>query len=412
MEWDGSRRRARCRPTRPSRPAAPIPGHFQRPASTRTTASFTGASCTGRSWCNRKGVGSGTTRWIRRFGSHRRVPLPTPHSPFFAVPLFPPPSGSRPMRCALLLAAVLAVPLAAQQPLPPIRGFPRDALAAEVRLEQTLRAVPNRDTLRAQMRDLSAIPHEAGTERSRAVARTVELVGPERFVAQLKEPALPDDPTSGQTDQLPTFNAYSPDGDATGELVYVNYGIPEDYHVLDSLGISVKGKIVIARYGNSWRGIKPKVAAEHGAIGCLIYSDPRDDGFFEDDIYPKGPMRPWQGVQRGSVMDMPIHPGDPLSPGWASVAGGQRLTLAEATTIEKIPVLPISYGDAMPLLRNLSGPVAPERWRGALPITYHIGGGPARVHLAVSFDWKTRPLYDVIATIRGSTDPDQWVIYG
>ncbi len=344
------------------------------------------------------------------------------------------------MRCALLLAAVLAVPLAAQQPLPPIRGFPRDALAAEVRLEQTLRAVPNRDTLRAQMRDLSAIPHEAGTERSRAVAerilarfkafgldahietfealmprpvtRTVELVGPERFVAQLKEPALPDDPTSGQTDQLPTFNAYSPDGDVTGELVYVNYGIPEDYHVLDSLGISVKGKIVIARYGNSWRGIKPKVAAEHGAIGCLIYSDPRDDGFFEDDIYPKGPMRPWQGVQRGSVMDMPIHPGDPLSPGWASVAGGRRLTLAEATTIEKIPVLPISYGDAMPLLRNLSGPVAPERWRGALPITYHIGGGPARVHLAVSFDWKTRPLYDVIATIRGSTDPDQWVIYG
>jgi len=344
------------------------------------------------------------------------------------------------MRCALLLAAVLAAPLAAQQPLPPIRGFPRDALAAEVRREQTLRAVPSRDTLRAQMRDLSAVPHEAGTERSRAVAerilarfkafgldahievfealmprpvsRTVELVGPERFVAQLKEPAIPDDPTSGQTDQLPTFNAYSPDGDVTGDLVYVNYGIPEDYHVLDSLGISVKGKIVIARYGNSWRGIKPKLAAEHGAIGCLIYSDPRDDGYFEDDIYPKGPMRPWQGVQRGSVMMMEINPGDPLSPGWASVPGGRRLTIDQAKTLEKIPVLPISYGDAMPLLRNLGGPVAPERWRGALPITYHIGGGPARVHLAVSFDWKTRPLYDVIATIRGATDPDQWVIYG
>ncbi|HEY6809467.1 MAG TPA: transferrin receptor-like dimerization domain-containing protein [Gemmatimonadales bacterium] len=344
------------------------------------------------------------------------------------------------MRSASFLALVLAAPLAAQQSLPPIRGFPRDALAAEVRREQALRAVPNRDTLRAQMRDLSAVPHEAGTERSHAVAerilarfkafgldahietfealmprpvsRTLELVGPERFVAQLKEPALPDDPTSGQTDQLPTFNAYSPDGDVTGELVYVNYGIPEDYHVLDSLGISVRGKIVIARYGNSWRGIKPKLAAEHGAIGCLIYSDPRDDGYFEDDIYPKGPMRPWQGVQRGSVMMMETHPGDPLSPGWASVPGGRRLTIAEATTIEKIPVLPISYGDAMPLLRNLGGPVAPERWRGALPITYHIGGGPARVHLAVSFDWKTRPLYDVIATIRGATDPDQWVIYG
>ena len=336
----------------------------------------------------------------------------------------------------LLLGAGTA---AAQQPA--IRGFPADALATEAALEARARAVPDPDTVRVNIRLLSSFPHEAGTERSRRVAETIlarfksfgldahieelealmprpvsrvlELVGPERFTATLKEPALPEDSTSGQTDQLPTFNAYSPDGDVTGDLVYVNYGVPDDYKVLDSLGISVKGKIVIARYGGAWRGIKVKVAAEHGAIGCIIYSDPREDGYFDQDVYPQGPMRPWEGVQRGSVMDMPLYPGDPLSPGWGSVPGDpHRLSLAEATTIEKIPVLPISYGDALPLLRNLGGPVAPERWRGALPITYHLGSGPARVHLAVSFDWKTRPLYDVIATIPGATDPDQWVIYG
>ncbi|MGD0993817.1 MAG: transferrin receptor-like dimerization domain-containing protein [Gemmatimonadales bacterium] len=339
----------------------------------------------------------------------------------------------------ILLALPLHAQTAPSNP-PPVRGFPPPLLADELAREASLRAVPNADTLRAQLIALSTVPHEAGTERSHHVAemilarfrsfgldasieqfealmprptsRSLELVGPEQYVALLKEPALSEDPTSGQTDQLPTFNAYSPDGDVTGDLVFVNYGIPDDYRVLDSLGISVRGKIVIAKYGESWRGIKPKVAAEHGAIGCLIYSDPKDDGYFVDDVYPKGPMRPWQGVQRGSVMDMPLYPGDPLSPGWASRPGSRRLTIAEAQTIEKIPVLPISYGDALPLLRNLGGPVAPEAWRGALPITYHIGPGPGQVHLAVSFDWKTRPLYDVVARIPGSVYPDQWVIWG
>jgi N-acetylated-alpha-linked acidic dipeptidase len=321
-----------------------------------------------------------------------------------------------------------------------VRGFPPALLGDELAREAEFMAVPNADTLRAQLIALSAVPHEAGTERSHHVAemilarfrafgldasieqfealmprpvdRALELVAPERYVAELREPALGEDPTSGQTDQLPTFNAYSPDGDVTGDLVFVNYGVPDDYRVLDSLGVSVRGKIVIAKYGGSWRGIKPKVAAEHGAIGCLIYSDPRDDGYYVDDVYPKGPMRPWQGVQRGSVMDMPLYPGDPLSPGWASKPGSRRLAIAEARTIEKIPVLPISYGDALPLLRNLGGPVAPEAWRGALPITYHIGPGAAKVHLTVKFDWQTRPLYDVIARIPGSVYPDQWVIWG
>ncbi|HET7321247.1 MAG TPA: M28 family peptidase, partial [Longimicrobiaceae bacterium] len=337
------------------------------------------------------------------------------------------------------LALVLgASPLLAQQA--PIRGFPADALAEQAQREARARAIPNADTLRQQMLLLSERPHEAGTERSRAVAeailarfrsyglpaeierfealmprpvsRTLELVGPERYTAVLKEPALPEDKDSDDANQLPTYNAYSADGDVTAELVYVNYGIPEDYEVLDSLGISVKGKIVIARYGHSWRGIKPKVAAEHGAVGCLIYSDPEDDGYYVDDVYPKGPMRPWQGVQRGSVMDMPTYPGDPLSPGWASEEGSRRLSMDEAKTLEPIPVLPISYGDALPLLRNLTGPVAPEDWRGALPITYHVGPGAAKVHLAVKFDWETRPLYDVIATIPGATMPDEWVVYG
>ena len=342
----------------------------------------------------------------------------------------------------LFIFVCLGGTLAAQQPAPaPVRGFPADALATQWKWETAARAVPNPDSVRVNIRLLSAVPHEAGTERSRHVAetilarfksfgldahieqfealmprpvsRTLELLGPERYTAVLKEPALPEDSTSGQPDQLPTFNAYSADGDVTGDLVYVNYGVPDDYKVLDSLGISVKGKVVIARYGGSWRGIKVKVAAEHGAVGCIIYSDPRDDGYFDQDVYPRGPMRPELGVQRGSVMDMPQYPGDPLSPGWASVPGDtHRLTIAQATTIEKIPVLPIGYGDALPLLRQLTGPVAPESWRGALPITYHVGSGPARVHLAVSFEWKTRPLYDVIATIPGASAPDQWVVYG
>jgi len=341
----------------------------------------------------------------------------------------------------LVVGLTLVAPLAAQQSITSIRGFPSSQLAEQARREAIARAVPSRDTLRALVRAMSAVPHEAGTDRSRHVAelllarfkamgfdarieqfeawmprpvsRTIELVAPERYTAGLREPVLAQDPTTGQTtDQLPTYNAYSADGDVTAELVYVNYGRPEDYRVLDSLGISVRGKIAIARYGQSWRGIKPKVAAEHGAIGCIIYSDPKEDGYFVGDVYPSGSMRPGTGVQRGSVMDMPVYPGDPLSPGWGSVAGGRRLAPSEAVTLLKIPVLPIGYDDAVPLLRAMKGPVAPESWRGALPITYHIGPGASTVHLAVRFDWQSRPLYNVIATVRGARFPDQWVIYG
>jgi N-acetylated-alpha-linked acidic dipeptidase len=242
--------------------------------------------------------------------------------------------------------------------------------------------------------------------------RVLELLEPTQFRAKLQEPVLAADPTSNQTsEQLPTYNAYSIDGDVTAPLVYVNYGNRDDYDQLDRLGVSVKGAIVIARYGEGWRGIKPKVAGEHGAIGCIIYSDPRGDGYFHGEDYPEGGWRPREGVQRGSVMDTD-YPGDPLTPGVGAVPGAKRLAIKEAKTITKIPVLPISYADALPFLSALHGPIAPESWRGALPITYHIGPGPARVHLKVVSNWDTKPVNDVIATLRGSADPDQWVIRG
>jgi len=234
-----------------------------------------------------------------------------------------------------------------------------------------------------------------------------------KFVAKLEEPALKEDPTSNQkSEQLPTYNAYSKDGDVTGELVYVNYGAPADYEVLESMGVSVKGKIVLARYGQTWRGIKPKVAGEHGAIGCLIFSDPKDDGFANGTTFPDGPMRPADGVQRGSVMDMPVYPGDPQTPGVGSVEGVKLIPIDKVETITKIPVLPISYGDAKPFLMALKGEMVPESWRGGLPIPYKTGPSEIKAHLALAFNWDRKPLYDVVARIPGSTLPDEWVIRG
>jgi N-acetylated-alpha-linked acidic dipeptidase len=243
--------------------------------------------------------------------------------------------------------------------------------------------------------------------------RLLELLGPTPFKATLEEPPIAADPTSSQqSEQLPSFNAYSVDGDVTGPLVYVNYGRPSDYEELARRGISVTGAIVIARYGQSWRGIKPKVAAEHGAIGCLIYSDPRDDGFYVDEVFPAGPMRNRNGVQRGSVMDMPTYPGDPLTPNIGATASAKRLDITSVTTLTRIPVLPISYGDAQPLLTALDGSVVPSDWRGALPITYRFGPSTARVHLKLSFDWSLKRANNVIARLAGATYPDEWIIRG
>ena len=302
------------------------------------------------------------------------------------------------------------------------------------------RELPQASNIRASMERMSARPHHVGSPYDKDNAewmlarfkewgwdaqietfsvlfptpteRVLELLEPTRFTAKLEEPPLAVDPTTDQkSEQLPIYNAYSIDGDVTGPLVYVNYGRPEDYEVLERYGISVKGAIVMARYGESWRGIKPKVAAEHGAIGCLIFSDPKDDGFGAGEVFPKGPMRPADGAQRGSVMDMPVYPGDPLTPGVGATPGAKRLALKDATTLTKIPVMPISYADAQPLLASLTGVVVPVDWRGGLPITYRFG--PAgRAHLKLAFSWDQKPLYDVIARLRGSTFPDQWVIRG
>ena len=244
------------------------------------------------------------------------------------------------------------------------------------------------------------------------ITRVLEMKGATNFKALLKEPALKEDATSGQADQLPTYNCWSADGDVNAELVFVNYGLPEDYETLAKYGIDVKGKIVIAKYGRSWRGIKPKVAQEHGAIGCLIYSDPQDDGYGAGDVYPDGPFKNKYGVQRGSIMDMVIYPGDPSTPNYASVDGAPRVDHNNAENLLKIPVLPISYSDAAPLLQDMAGPVAPKSWRGGLPFTYHIGPSKSKLHLKLDFDWKLRPAYNVIAMIQGSQYPDQWVIRG
>jgi N-acetylated-alpha-linked acidic dipeptidase len=305
--------------------------------------------------------------------------------------------------------------------------------------DEQFRGIPDATAIGGYMKRLTARPHHVGSAYDKDNAewmlarfkewgfdahietfdvlfptpkeRMVELLAPTQFRAKLQEPALAVDPTSNQTsEQLPTYNAYSADGDVTAPLVYVNYGNREDYEELDRMGVSVKGAIVISRYGSGWRGIKPKVAAEHGAIGCIIYTDPKGDGFFYGEDYPTGGWRPRDGVQRGSVMDTD-YPGDPLTPEIGAVPGAKRLAIKDAKTITKIPVLPISYADAQPLLSALHGEIAPESWRGGLPITYHIGPGPARVQLKVASDWATKPVYDVIATLKGSA-PDQWVIRG
>lgn len=323
----------------------------------------------------------------------------------------------------------------------PILGFSREGADRQRELESRFDSQLKKENLREWMKRLTARPHHLGSAYGKENAeflaslfrswgyeteierfdvlfptpktRLLEMIAPEKFTARLAEPPVDSDPTSSQTaEQLPVYNAYSVDGDVTGQLVYVNYGIPKDYEALAERGIDVRGKIVIARYGGSWRGIKPKVAAEHGAVGCLIYSDPRDDGYFQGDVYPKGAWRNENGAQRGSVADMPLFPGDPLTPNVGATRDAKRLPIKDAPTLTKIPVMPISYSDALPLLRALAGPMAPEEWRGALPISYHIGPGPTAVHLKLEFDWNIVPTYDVIAKIRGSERPDEWIIRG
>lgn len=323
----------------------------------------------------------------------------------------------------------------------PLTGFSATASSKQVAAEQQFDSYLLAKNVDRYIKDLSARPHHVGSPRGEAVTqyilnhfkncgfdahvetfyvlfptpkeRLLEMTGPVKYKAVLAEPPLKEDATSGQTaEQLPVYNAFSADGDVTGKLVFVNYGVPADYERLERMGIDVKGKIVIAKYGRSWRGIKPKVAQEHGAIGCIIYSDPKDDGYYQGDVYPKGAFRNEYGAQRGSVMDMPVYPGDPLTPGTGATKDAKRLDRSAAGNLLKIPVLPISYHDAAPLLQSLEGPVAPEEWRGGLPFTYHVGPGNTTVHLKLAFNWDIKPIHDVIAVMKGSELPDEWVMRG
>jgi N-acetylated-alpha-linked acidic dipeptidase len=322
-----------------------------------------------------------------------------------------------------------------------LEGFTSAAAASEAQLEQRFDADLSAAELRSWLEQMSSAPNHVGSPHDKANAEfelakfkewgwdasievfsvlyptpkevSVELIAPTHFKALLSEPAIEGDRTSTQTkDELPPYNVYGADGDVTAELVYVNQGMPDDYKELEREGISVKGRIVLTRYGGGWRGLKPKLAYEHGAVGCLIYSDPHDDGYGVGDTYPKGGFRPPNAVQRGSVQDLTLYSGDPLTPGVGAVPGAKRLALKDARTLLKIPVLPISYADAQPLLAALGGRVAQPSWRGGLPLTYHVGPGPAQVHMKVLSEWTQKPIYDVIAKIRGSEAPDQWIIRG
>lgn len=360
------------------------------------------------------------------------------------MPLTPKPHR-RTVPAALLSLSLIAqtLPLAAAPPAGgPLQGFSAARAAEQRALEAKFDASLKPENLREWMKTMTAHAHHVGSpwgkQNAELVAglfrswgyeteietfhvlfptpktRLVEMVAPVKFTAKLVEPPIAEDSTSKlQAEQLPTYNAYSADGDVTGELVYVNYGTPRDYEELERRGVDVKGKIVLARYGGAWRGIKPKVAGEHGAVGCIIYSDPANDGYAQGDVYPKGGWRPEGGAQRGSVSDgVAQYSGDPLTPFVGATKDAKRLAVKDAKTITRIPVLPISYSDALPLLQAIEGPMAPDEWKGGLPIRYRIGPGPAKVHLKLEFNWDLAPAYDVIARMPGSERPDQWIVRG
>ncbi len=341
---------------------------------------------------------------------------------------------------AVALSTVLSF-AAAQETGKPLLGFTAASAVTERAWETKFKALPDSKKIADNMHLLAAHPHNVGSEAQRKNAewllqqykswgwdaqletfdvlyptpktRVLELLGLHPYKARLEEPPVPEDPyTQDKSPAMPPYNIYAMDGDVTGTLVYVNYGNLADYDELARNGVSVKGAIVIARYGGGWRGLKPKLAYEHGAIGCIIYSDPADDGYAQGLTIPEGPMRPKWGVQRGSVADTTLYAGDPLTPGEPSVPGTKRLAIKDSKVIMQIPTIPISWGDAEPLLQQLGGRTVPAAWRGALPLTYRFGPGSAKAHLKVESDWGTKPVIDVVAKLKGSEEPDTWIVRG
>ena len=339
-----------------------------------------------------------------------------------------------------MTVAWLSIQSASGQTPAPIRGFSAAASADEAAREREFKTMPSAKINEADFDVMTAEPHHTGspyeikladyvTDQFKKIGiesakyeysvllpwpkdRKIEIIAPDQMKLQVEEEKIRGDQWADKPGILPAYNAYSPSGDVTGEIVYVNFGIPADYVKLKQLGIDVKGKIVLARYGGSWRGIKPKVAAEHGAIACLIYSDPHEDGYSQGDAYPEGPFRGAGMIQRGSVMDMPRYPGDPSTPDRPSKPGVERLPMDKIETFAPIPVQPLSYRDGVELLKRLKGPVAPPEWRGALPITYRIGPGPAKIHMKLDMDYGQRRLINVVGTIKGAVAPDEWIVVG
>jgi N-acetylated-alpha-linked acidic dipeptidase len=342
---------------------------------------------------------------------------------------------------AASLAILLPLSAVSQQSPKPLLGFTPQSETAERTWESKYMAIPDAKKVAANMHLLAAHPHNVGSAAQKANAdwmvaqykswgwdakieqfdvlyptpktRILELLGSKPYKARLEEPPVPEDPyTQDKSPAMPPYNMYAMDGDVTAPLVYVNFGLPGDYEELERNGVSVKGAIVISRYGGGWRGLKPKLAYEHGAIGCIIYSDPADDGYGQGETIPAGPMRPEWGVQRGSVADTTVYAGDPLTPGEPSIPGTKRLAIKDSKVMMQIPTIPISWGDAQPLLKQLDGRTVPAAWRGGLPITYKFGPSKSKVHLKIESDWGTKPVLDVVAMMKGSEEPDTWIVRG
>jgi N-acetylated-alpha-linked acidic dipeptidase len=324
-----------------------------------------------------------------------------------------------------------------------IDGFTSQSSDTERRFEEQFRAIPTPNSAREHLRRLTLEPHVAGTKEDYDTAvyvrdqmrsyglnadlaeyqvwlnypktdPVVELISPRRERLSVREAIIKEDPTSSNRKITPLFNGYAATGDVTAPLVYANYGLPPDYEALEKAGVDVKGKIVIVRYGNSFRGVKAKVAQDHGAVGCIIYSDPADDGYAQGEVYPKGPWRPVASGQRGSVQFLFQYPGDPLTPGKAAVPDAKRLSLEEAyADIPRIPVQPLAYNEARKLIEPLKGPVRPKGFQGGFPFPYHVGGtNEVRVHLKTDMDYASRKIWDVVARIDGSPEKDRWIVMG
>ena len=325
----------------------------------------------------------------------------------------------------------------------PLLGFTVESTTEQLRWERIMASVPDTATMRGYHWDMTRAPHHAGTEENYRLALylrdqwesfgfetemvrydilipwpeelSLRLVHPEEVQLEVTEPPIPEDPDSSVEGGLPGMAAYVASGRAEGDVVYANYGRIGDYRLLDRMGVSLEGRIVLVRYGGTpgqMRGMKVREAAIRGAVGVVIYSDPEDDGYVRGDVYPKGRWRPWEGIQRGSFLDVPIYPGDPLTPFEPSIPGVERIAYEDAANIQKIPVQPISYGEALKILRYVEGDAVPEEWQGGLPLTYHIGPGPARVEIDLQYDYRERPVWNVFGKVEGSEEPEKFVLAG